>query len=186
MRLATGPSYVIDQNLQLIAQGIALCRRIAAADYAPRPDEAPGNAVGPQIRHCIDAYRCFLDGLRLGRVDYDRRAREAALESDPLAAAVALDAVATGLAALPGAVVSRPLLVRADVGPGEDPEDAWTHSSGGRELRGLSSHTVHHYALVAMLLRSRGVELGHPLGRDFGVAPATLAYWQRRERGSAA
>src|SRR5205085_816658 len=71
MRLAPGPLSAIDQNLALLAQGLALCRRIAVGDYAPQPGDGPGASIGPQLRHCIEAYRSFLDGLPEGRVDYD-------------------------------------------------------------------------------------------------------------------
>ena len=63
--------------------------------------------------------------------------------------------------------------VRADVGTGEDPEKAWCGSTVARELRFLVSHTVHHYALIAMVLRGHGLDPGE----EFGVAPSTLAYW---------
>jgi hypothetical protein len=36
---------------------------------------------------------------------------------------------------------------------------------------------VHHYALIAALLRQRGFEPGE----EFGVAPATAAHWRDGE-----
>jgi hypothetical protein len=42
----------------------------------------------------------------------------------------------------------------------------------GRELLFLSSHTVHHFALVAQYCRAAGVEPE----QDFGKAPATRAF----------
>lgn len=50
----------------------------------------------------------------------------------------------------------------------------WRPSSLGRELQFLSSHTLHHYALIKLLLDDTGLDLGP----EFGVAPSTLA-WQR-------
>ena len=44
----------------------------------------------------------------------------------------------------------------------------------GRELLFLISHTVHHFALIAFMLRSFGIEPGD----KFGVAPSTLRYRQ--------
>ena len=35
-------------------------------------------------------------------------------------------------------------------------------------------HTIHHFSLMAILLRFEGIEPGE----EFGVAPATLRYWQ--------
>jgi hypothetical protein len=66
------------------------------------------------------------------------------------------------------------LLVRAeDIG---DPASAsaWSPSSVGRELQALLGHTVHHYAIIALLLRVEGIEPGE----EFGVAPSTLAHWR--------
>jgi uncharacterized damage-inducible protein DinB len=45
----------------------------------------------------------------------------------------------------------------------------------GRELQFLASHTLHHYALIAALLRLQGVEPGE----EFGVAPGTLEHRRR-------
>jgi hypothetical protein len=46
-------------------------------------------------------------------------------------------------------------------------------SSLGRELHFLVSHTVHHYAIVRLLLENPDA-----VDHAFGVAPSTLA-WQR-------
>jgi hypothetical protein len=44
-----------------------------------------------------------------------------------------------------------------------------------RELQFLLSHTVHHYALMALILRLQGF---NPAA-EFGVAPSTLQHWER-------
>ena len=51
----------------------------------------------------------------------------------------------------------------------------WSRSSIARELQSLLSHTVHHYAFIAVALRLQGVEPAS----DFGVAPSTLEYWRQ-------
>ena len=50
-----------------------------------------------------------------------------------------------------------------------------------RELQFLVSHTIHHYALIGVLLAAEGfdVSLEFP---EFGVAPSTLTHW--KETGS--
>ena len=50
-------------------------------------------------------------------------------------------------------------------------------SSIGREMQALASHTVHHFALIAMTLQA----LGFHLDRDFGMAPSTLRYQASRK-----
>jgi hypothetical protein len=56
-------------------------------------------------------------------------------------------------------------------------EGSLQQSSAGRELQVLASHTTHHYALIALLLQARGIEV-EP---GFGVAPSTLVYRARTE-----
>jgi hypothetical protein len=53
-----------------------------------------------------------------------------------------------------------------------DVRECFMESSISRELQVLSSHTVHHFALIAMTLRMHGVEMD----ADFGMAPSTLRY----------
>jgi hypothetical protein len=50
--------------------------------------------------------------------------------------------------------------------------EPFMESSIDRELQVLSSHTIHHFALIAMTLRLHGVEMPP----DFGMAPSTLRY----------
>jgi hypothetical protein len=44
-----------------------------------------------------------------------------------------------------------------------------TQSTIGRELVFVTSHTIHHNAVVVYLLRAHGIEMGP----RFGVSPAT-------------
>jgi hypothetical protein len=64
----------------------------------------------------------------------------------------------------------------------EDEAPHWCASTVARELQFLLSHTVHHYALVALVLRLRGFEPGE----EFGVAPSTLKFWRREEEAACA
>src|SRR5258708_40320826 len=51
-------------------------------------------------------------------------------------------------------------------------EDVYLISSVGRELQALSSHTIHHFALIAITLRLQGFDVDP----DFGMSPSTLRY----------
>jgi hypothetical protein len=60
-------------------------------------------------------------------------------------------------------------------------EDDLLDSSVGRELQVLSSHTIHHFALIAFTLRVLGIEVD----RNFGMAPSTLRYEQNAKADAA-
>ena len=53
-------------------------------------------------------------------------------------------------------------------------EQQWSRSTLRRELQFLLSHTIHHFALIGLLLSFHGVEPGE----EFGVAPSTLKHWR--------
>jgi uncharacterized damage-inducible protein DinB len=163
---------LVDQNQLLLDQARDLLAGLSDDEYgSPQGDHA---GIGPHLRHCIDFYACFLRDLESGRVDYDRRERDPRLESDRAVALAELARLANGLEEVSGATPSDRLEVRVDVSPGEHGAEDWSATSLGRELRFLVSHTVHHFALIAQILRARGVEPG----KEFGVAPSTLTYWR--------
>jgi hypothetical protein len=68
--------------------------------------------------------------------------------------------------------VARKLVVIMDLGAGGNSSECVSASSVGRELQYLVAHTVHHFALMAVALRT----CGHRLPDEFGVAPSTLRH----------
>jgi uncharacterized damage-inducible protein DinB len=163
----------LEGNRILLRQGVALLEQLSDDLYArPRGSWA---SVGAQYRHILEHYRSFFAGLASGRVDYDARARDENVEGYRSAAFEATRECLRGLAALAGEE-DRRLLVQLDTGA-PDPTPDWRSSSLGRELQFLSSHTIHHYALIKLLLDDTGLDFGP----EFGVAPSTLA-WQRALR----
>jgi uncharacterized damage-inducible protein DinB len=160
-------------NRILLLQGLEVLRGISPEVFTTVDARCLGGSIGGHVRHCIELYRCFLQGLKTGRLDYDARARDLLLETDPVAACEALLATTLLLdEAAANSANGHPLLV---VENHDGTELEWSSSSVGRELRFLLSHTVHHYALIAILLRVRG--MATPQG--FGIAPSTLRHRAR-------
>ena len=137
-------------------------------------EERPRAAgIGPHLRHCLEFYQCFLRDFDRGRIDYDHRDRTTEFETDRLSAIRAIEQIMAAMTDLGEIESDRRIEVRHDPAPTEDVDTCWHPSTVGRELRFLTSHTVHHYALIALILRSHGFDPGE----EFGVAPATLAFW---------
>jgi len=122
----------------------------------------PIGGIGEQIRHVAELFQGFLGGLATGTIDYDARPRDPRIERDPAFAGEVLAGLRAQLEA-PG-WADGPLRVRMDAADG-----AFSDSTVARELRFLASHTVHHFAIVRLLLAGTG----HPLPPGFGIAPAT-------------
>jgi hypothetical protein len=149
-------------HLGLLRQGIELIEALDDARFRA--------GVGAQLRHVVDFYACFLRGLAAGRVDYTSRERRSDLETDRGQAASAFAAARAAMAELSPEARTRPLEVR------DEESDVWAPSSAGRELGFLHSHTVHHFALIRLMLSDARI----PLATDFGVAPSTLRLWSER------
>ena len=159
---------VIDQNRELVRQGLALVNSIEDDVYAAE-DIGAASGIGPHIRHVIEFYRALAEGIEEGRVNYDRRNRDREIERRRAAATAAFEEVMTWLDS--AAELDPDLALTVNVDAPSTEEKNWSRSSLLRELQFALSHTVHHYAMLARQLRDRGVEPG----RHFGVAPSTLA-----------
>jgi hypothetical protein len=153
-----------------LRQGIAILESLTERDYTAtaRPGWAP---VGSQFRHLLDHYLAFLDGWAAGRVDYDARGRNRETETDPAKALRVAQWIVGELERIHFEDGDRAVLVQIDSG-GNDGVPDWRPSTVGRELQFLVSHTVHHYALIKLLLEDRGVLTDEELG----TAPSTAAY----------
>ena len=123
------------------------------------------------MRHFVDFYTCLLRDIDRRRVNYDRRERDPQLESDRNYSLTRLRDVAAQLEGMLGQTQNTQLWIRTEA-LGDGP---WARSSLARELQTLLSHTVHHYAIIGVVLRAQGFELD----RSFGVAPSTLRHWQK-------
>lgn len=164
-----------DQNAELVYQGIRLLRELPDDAYtAERRPSSEAPAIGPHVRHCLDFYVCFLDGMDGRVIDYDQRARRPEVERDREAAIAALAAVAERLARIEPARLAEQIEIHPEAAPADDR----VGSTLGRELQFLASHTVHHYALIAVTLRLEG----RPVPSEFGIAPSTLEHWRREGR----
>lgn len=141
--------------------------RLDDVDYAmPAPGRSSGG-VGGHVRHCLDHVSALLAATRTGVCAYDRRSRGTDVETNRLAGLRAIAEMIEALAHFDPSLLQREIDVETQI----DREGTMitTRSSVGRELVYITSHTVHHNAMVALMLRARGISTGP----HFGLAPST-------------
>lgn len=155
----------------LLEEGMRLLERLDDEVYAKTSVLSPRGSVGGHLRHCLDFYRSFLNGLNSGRIDYNSRQRDPLIETDRSYAIHEIRHLLEELRENLSIFRIAPILISTEEGSGRE---SWCGSSVVRELEFLRSHTIHHYSLMATLLRFEGIEPGE----HFGVAPSTLRYWQ--------
>lgn len=125
-------------------------------------------SIGKHTRHILDHYSCFNKGINEGVVDYDARARDPALETNPQRAHKAIESALELL----WTVVSKSADASLFVLSSTDTEITapMTTSTIARELIFLQSHTIHHMASIRMLSELQGISVRE----SFGLSPATL------------
>lgn len=166
----------IAANQALLEQGEELIQRVSDAAYGRAIPTVFGSSIGAHVRHNLDHYACLLKGLPAGRVDYATRARDTGMETDRAQALAELARLRLELGRLKHLPES--LSVRRE----SSPDGAFAPSSPARELEFLLSHTVHHYAIVAILCRLQSI----PVAAGFGVAPSTLRHRAALRGGTSA
>ncbi len=160
---------VAHDNQLCLGQAADLLQSCSREYYTARTEACFNSTIGGHIRHILDHYHCFFQGLASGMIDYDDRQRETTTEDNPDTGGQIIRQYRTALAAL-----DEPLdrVVQVKMATGGDHDQVWSTSTVGRELQFLVSHSVHHYALIATICAIIGV----PVPADFGIAPSTLRY----------
>lgn len=158
---------LVAANIELLEQGARLLRSMEGRTYRRQDDGVFGTSVSSHIRHNLDHYTQFLNGLAEEIIDYQQRSRDTRIETCPEKALAAIREVIERLSDVSEAC--RLLRVRLET---SSPTDVWDVSSVRRELDFLVSHTVHHYALIGVICRNAGIAV-EP---GFGVAPSTLRH----------
>jgi hypothetical protein len=135
--------------------------------YVARPAARVSGSVGEHVRHCLDHVASLADGIEGESLSYDRRRRGTTVEIDPTTAVSEIERLLTRLERMPSTDVERSLTLTVMIDPHAPP--VVMRSTLDREIAFVLLHTVHHCALIAVLLEWQGWRVPH----DFGVAPST-------------
>jgi len=160
------PTDILRDCVALLRQGSRIITDIPDDVFAATTPISPRGSIGAHFRHTLDFYDRFLFGLNESRIDYNRRDRNTSLERIRSLTLQKIDHTIEQLERLRLTKPDHHLLVSMEN------SSWWSRSSVLRELDFLLSHTVHHYSLIAMLLRLYEINPGE----EFGVAPSTLEY----------
>jgi uncharacterized damage-inducible protein DinB len=146
---------------------------LSDAQYRQKPVGVVPSSIGGHIRHCLDHVESLLVAVRTGQLNYDDRQRGTDVETSRRAALVAIERHERALTRVACLSDGFPLQMTALLTPALPPVTVTT--SLGRELAFVLSHTVHHSALVAAMVKL----LGQDVPERFGYAPATIAHLER-------
>jgi hypothetical protein len=125
------------------------------------------NTIGQHVRHIIELFQCLENGYDMNMVNYEKRPRDIAVETDKEFAGQLLQDIHKKL--------SRPnkeLILEACYD--ENSTEAITiRTNYYREIAYNLEHTIHHMALIRVgIAEVSGIQLSD----DFGVASSTVKY----------
>jgi hypothetical protein len=152
--------------VRLLEQLAGVVASLDDSHYRTERAREVSGSVGGHVRHCLDHVAALVRGVGARHIDYDARVRGTAVESRRDAALQEIVRLVHGLEGLRGAPADTTVAV---VLGGADDGAPVAISTIARELAFVLSHTIHHFAIVALLLHDMGVRVP----RRFGYAPST-------------
>jgi uncharacterized damage-inducible protein DinB len=143
-----------------------LVMTLPAEVYRARTTNASG-AIGEHVRHVLDHVSALVAASAALVLTYDHRTRGTSVESDPSAAGREMMRLDAALERWTDRSLDEPIAVASLAADGQS-VIGW--STLARELAFVMSHTIHHQAIIALLLEFQGRA---PLDERFGYAPST-------------
>ena len=150
-----------------LAELMRLVVTLPAEEYRARTTNASG-AIGEHVRHVLDHLSALISASPTAVLSYDHRTRGTSVESDPSAAVREMMRLDLALERWVDRSLDEPIAVAAVLDADGQSVTGW--STLARELAFVMNHTIHHQAIIALLLEFQGHE---PLDDRFGYAPST-------------
>jgi uncharacterized damage-inducible protein DinB len=135
--------------------------------YRARPSRASGS-IGEHVRHVLDHVSSLVGANPLSALSYDHRSRGTAVETQPSIAVREMMRLDAALERWGDRILEDPVVVTAVTTTAQESVTGW--SSFARELAFVMNHTIHHQAIIALLLERLDAELPD---ERFGYAPST-------------
>ena len=167
---------VVGPLITVLGQLHDVVDRLGDEQYAQRPVGPITSSIGAHVRHCLDHVRELLRVAHGRELDYDRRDRGTDVETRRAAALDRIAELKQRLVELPPEAMNGSVWLTTMLAADQPP--VVVHSSVGREIAFVLSHTIHHNALIGVMVKS----LGGWLPERFGYAPSTVAHRATTER----
>lgn len=160
-----------DDLVAIVEQGRQLLEEIDRECYRAATPNLELASMGDHYRHLLDYIAAFLRGVQAGRIDYDDRRRDQQIATDPCAAVEETMRVRGELLSLEFSRLPSDLQVLQRTRE-DGVKRPLIRSNVQREITFLISHSMHHYAIIAIAARLQGLRPPSKLG----VMPSTLRH----------
>jgi uncharacterized damage-inducible protein DinB len=135
--------------------------------YCARLDGNVTGSIGEHVRHALDHAAALLTADLADALSYDGRRRGTLVETDPDEALRHIESLKHACVAWSSRPLDEPIRVVSMISPSGDRVTGW--STLARELAFVVSHTIHHQAIIGILLAIQG----RLVPERFGHSPST-------------
>ena len=142
-------------------------QQISQQEYSKPCKTLFSNTIGQHVRHVIELFQCLDKGYEQGVVNYEKRKRDQAIETDKELASRLLLEIYSGLDKS-----NKELTLEATYDD-HSTEPIVISTNYFREIAYNLEHTIHHMALIRVGLTEVA---SITLPDDFGVASSTVKY----------
>ena len=154
------------QTEEILRQVSALINGLSDEQYSALLPVLINNSVGKHVRHIVEFYQCFLNGLQIGCVDYDKRERSLLLETNREFTQNSIENIIDLLK------IINDSSIQLTVSHGDS--SLIVNTSVFRELAYNIEHTVHHLAIIKIGVMNCFAEIVLP--DNMGIASSTIKY----------
>lgn len=160
--------------VRIVEQAIELLESLTTEEYQSELKPNFPSSIGAHIRHIIDHFLAIQAGLSAGHIDYNKRHRHNQIEQFPQLAIEQLESIIRWISELTDEVRESKVQVTTEIDISHT-KSASCESTIERELIFVTSHAIHHYALIRIICNL----LDKQLPEFFGYAPATITHLNR-------
>lgn len=153
----------------------SLLGQLKAREYQYASDML-GASIGQHTRHVLEFYLCLIASQQHDAVNYDQRKRDYLIENSVEEACATIDVIQKQITNLKK---DEPLFLEGDFSEtGGTVVSSRINTSMYRELAYCLEHTIHHQALIKVVIKE--LQLTHLLPDNFGIAPATVRHLNKK------
>ncbi|GAB4448619.1 MAG: hypothetical protein OHK0036_04330 [Bacteroidia bacterium] len=129
------------------------------------------STIGQHVRHVLEFYLCLMEKPTKNFVSYDERKRDWKIESDKAYAIYTIDKINSNLLFFQE---DKPVILKSNYSEDNSNNIETLHSSCKRELAYCLEHSIHHQAIIRVILNEQNIL--HLVDENFGFAPSTIRY----------
>ena len=161
----------VEGCLDVAKQALTLLNRLSSPEYNQIAKPYLESSIGQHMRHVLDVFHAAMGWPHSEIIDYDLRRRTHLVESDKMIAIDEWHSISQCLKEISVEELNNKVNVKNEISLTHK-KSALSKSTLGRELSFVSSHAIHHFALMRISLSFQDINVS----KTFGMAPSTAIY----------